>query len=114
MDYIDFIDAPAVRDHLRTLPPLPPAQQCILIAQSGIKPLEDKLAALKAIRAATPPEDFARRCWAFQCNDPFPVILDRYLRTIRDLVARNLDAFLAHWDGKMTREELLETLKANL
>ena len=79
--YIDFIDAPAVRDHLRTIPPLPPAQQCILIAQSGIKPLEDKLAALKAIRAATTPEDFARGCWAFQCNDPFPVILDRYLQT---------------------------------
>jgi len=86
-DYIDFIDAPAVRDHLRTLPPLPPAQRCILIAQSGIKPLEDKLAALKAIRAATPPEDFARGCWAFQCNDPFPVILDRYLRTREERLA---------------------------
>ena len=81
MDYIDFIDAPAVRDHLRTLPPLPPAQQCILIAQSGIKPLTEKLAALREIRAATPPEDFARGCWAFQSDDPFPVILDRYIRT---------------------------------
>ena len=81
MDYIDFIDAPAVRDHLRRLPPLPPAQRCILIAQSDIRPLTDKLAALKAIRAATPPEDFARGCWKFQCDDPFPVILDRYLRT---------------------------------
>ena len=86
-DYINFIDAPAVRDHLRMLPPLPPAQQCILIAQSGIKPLEDKLAALKAIRAATPPEDFARGCWSFQCNDPFPVILDRYLRTRKERLA---------------------------
>ena len=81
MDFIDFIDAPVVRDHLRRLPPLPPAQQCILIAQSDIKPLTDKLAALNAIRAATPPEDFSRGCWTFQCDDPFPVILDRYLRT---------------------------------
>ena len=81
MDYIDFIDAPVVRDHLRTLPPLPPAQRCILIAQSGIRPLTDKLAALREIRDATPPEDFSRGCWKFQCDDPFPVILDRYLRT---------------------------------
>lgn len=81
MDYIDFIDAPAVRDHLRRLPPLPPAQQCILIAQSDIRPLKDKLAALNAIRATTLPEDFSRGCWTFQCNDPFPVILDRYLQT---------------------------------
>ena len=81
MDYIDCIDAPAVRDHLRTLPPLPPAQQCILIAQSEIRPLTDKLAALREIRAATPPEDFSRGCWTFQCGDPFPVILDRYLQT---------------------------------
>ena len=81
LDYIDFIDAPAVRDHLRRLPPLPPAQQCILIAQSYIRPLTDKLAALNAIRDATPPEDFSRGCWKFQCDDPFPVILDRYLRT---------------------------------
>lgn len=81
MDYIDFIDAPAVRDHLRTLPPLPPAQQCILIAQSDIQPLTKKLAALKAIRDATPLEDFSRGCWHFRCDDPFPVILDRYIRT---------------------------------
>ena len=81
MDYIDFIDAPAVRDHLQGLPPLPPAQQCILIAQSGIRPLKDKLAALNAIRDATTPEDFSRGCWTFQCDDPFPVILDRYLQT---------------------------------
>ena len=45
-DYIDFIDAPAIRRHLRTLPPLPPAQQCILVAQSEIKTLGEKLAAL--------------------------------------------------------------------
>ena len=59
MNYIDFIDSPAVRDHLRTLPPLPPAQRCILIAQSQIRPLADKLDALREIREATPPEDFA-------------------------------------------------------
>ena len=81
LDYIDFIDAPAVRDHLRTLPPLPPVQRCILIAQSAIRPLTVKLAALRGIRDATPPGDFARGCWAFQCADPFPVILDRYLQT---------------------------------
>ena len=34
MDYIDFIDSSAIRDHLRMRPPLPPAMQCILIAQS--------------------------------------------------------------------------------
>ncbi|MBR4171273.1 MAG: hypothetical protein IKR48_06445, partial [Kiritimatiellae bacterium] len=81
MDYIDFIDAPAVREHLRRLLPLPPAQQCILIAQSDIKPLEEKLAALREIRDATPQEDFSRGCWTFRCDDPFPVILDRYIRT---------------------------------
>ena len=81
MDYIDFIDAPTVRDHLRRLPPLPPAQQSILIAQSGVRPLADKLAALKAIRDSTPLEDFSCGCWTFQCKDPFPAILDRYLRT---------------------------------
>ena len=78
MDYIDFIDAPAVRDHLRRLPSLPPAQQCILIAQSDIRPLTDKLAALREIRDATQPEDFSRGCWKFQCADPFPVILDLF------------------------------------
>ena len=88
MNYIDFIDAPAVRDHLRRLPPLSPAQQCILIAQSGIRPLADKLAALKAIRDATPPEDFSRGCWKFQCDDPFPVILDRYIRTREERLER--------------------------
>ena len=36
------------------------------------------------------------------------------VRTVRALVALNLDAFLAHWDGKLTREELLDALKANL
>ena len=85
--YIDFIDAPAVRDHLRTLPPLPPAQQCILIAQSEIRPLADKLAALRAIRAATPADAFAKGCWKFQCDDPFPVILDRYLRVREERLA---------------------------
>ena len=86
-DYIDFIDAPAVRDHLRTLPPLPPAQQCILIAQSEIKPLAEKLAALRELRAATPPEAFSRGCWKFQCKDSFPVILDRYLRVREEQLA---------------------------
>lgn len=86
-DYIDFIDAPAIRRHLRTLPPLPPAQQCILVAQSEIKPLEEKLAALREIRAATPPEAFSRGCWKYQCDDPFPVILDRYLRTREERLA---------------------------
>ena len=46
MDYIDFIDSPAIREHLRRLPPLPPAMLCILIAQSGCCSLEDKLDAL--------------------------------------------------------------------
>ena len=80
MDYIDFIDSSAIRDHLRTLPPLPPAQQCILIAQSAIRPLTEKLAALREIRAATPPEEFTRGCWKYQSEDSFPVILERYLQ----------------------------------
>jgi hypothetical protein len=84
---IDFIDSPAIRDHLRTLPPLPPAQQCILISQSAIRPLKDKLAALREIRAATPPEEFSRGCWRYQCNDTFHVILDRYLRTWAERLA---------------------------
>lgn len=32
-------------------------------------------------------------------------------RTLRDLVARDLDAFRAHRDGKPTREELRDTLQ---
>ena len=80
-DYIEFIDAPAIREHLRTLPPLPPAQQCILIAQSEIRSLDEKLAALREIRAATPPEEFSRGCWKFQSDDLFPIILDRYIQT---------------------------------
>ena len=87
MNYIDFIDSPAVRDHLRTLPPLPPAQQCILIAQSQVRSLADKLAALREIREATPPEEFSRGCWKFQCEDPFPAILDRYIRTREERLA---------------------------
>ena len=79
-DYIDFIDSPAIRNHLRTLPSLPPAQQCILIAQSEIRSLDEKLTALREIRAATPPEEFSRGCWQFQSDDPFPVILDRYIK----------------------------------
>ena len=30
---------------------------------------------------------FARGCWAFQCDDPFPVILDRYIRTREERLA---------------------------
>ena len=80
MDYIDFIDSPTIRDHLRTQAPLPPAQQCILIAQSSICPLTEKLAALREIRAATASEEFSRGCWKYQSEDSFPVILDRYLQ----------------------------------
>ena len=80
-DYIEFIDSPAIRDHLRALPPLPPAQQCILIAQSEISSIDEKLAALREIRTATPLEEFSRGCWQFQSDDPFPVILDRYIQT---------------------------------
>ena len=80
MDYTDFIDSAAIRDHLRTLPPLPPAQQCILIVQSAIRPLTEKIAALREIRAATPSEEFTRGCWKYQSEDSFPVILERYLQ----------------------------------
>ena len=84
---IDFIDSPAIRDHLRTLPPLPPAQQCILIAQSECRSLTDKLAALREIRTSTPPEAFSRGCWKYQCNDSFPIILDRYIRVREERLA---------------------------
>lgn len=80
-DYIDFIDSPAIRKHLRTLPPLSPAQECILISQSEIRSLDEKLAALREIRTATPPDEFSRGCWQFQSDDLFPIILDRYIQT---------------------------------
>ena len=86
-EYIEFIDSPAIRSHLRTLPPLPPAQQCILIAQSKIRSLEEKLAALREIRAATPKGEFARGCWRFQSDDPFDVILDRYIQSREENLA---------------------------
>ena len=86
-DYIDFIDSPTIREHLRTLPPLPPAQQCILIAQSDIRSLDEKLAALREIRTATPPEELPRGRWHFQSDDPFPVILDRYIKTREENLA---------------------------
>ena len=87
MEYIEFIDSPAIRKHLRTLPPLPPAQQCILIAQSEIRSLDEKLTVLREIRTATPPEEFSRGCWQFQSDDPFPVILDRYIKTREENLA---------------------------
>ena len=88
-DYIEFIDSPAIRNHLRTLPPLPPAQQCILIAQSERCSLDEKLAALREIRAATPKGEFSRGCWKFQSDDQFDVILDRYIQVREE----NLAAF---------------------
>ena len=88
-DYIEFIDSPAIRNHLRTLPPLPPAQQCILIAQSERRSLDEKLAALREIRAAIPLGEFSRGCWKFQSDDPFNDILDRYIQTREE----NLAAF---------------------
>ena len=87
VDYIEFIDSPAIRKHLRTLPPLPPAQQCILIAQSEIRSLDEKLVALREIRAAVPPEEFSRGCWKFQSDDTFSVILDRYIQTREENLA---------------------------
>ena len=86
-DYIEFIDSPAIRDHLRTLPPLPPAQRCILIAQSERRSLDEKLAALREIRTATQQLEFSRGCWKFQSDDPFNVILDRYIQTREECLA---------------------------
>ena len=88
-DYIEFIDSPAICDHLRTLPPLPPAQQCIIIAQSEIRSLDEKLTALREIRAVTPQGEFSRGCWRFQSDDKFSVILDRYIQARE----KNLAAF---------------------
>ena len=86
-DYIEFIDSPAIRNHLRTLPPLPPAQQCILIAQSCIRSLDEKLAALREIRTATPQGEFSRGCWRFQSDDSFNAILDRYIQSREENIA---------------------------
>ena len=86
-DYIEFIDSPAIRNHLRTLPPLPPAQQCILIAQSEIRSLDEKLAALREISAATPQGEFSRGCWRFQSDDQFNAILDRYIQSREENIA---------------------------
>ena len=58
--YIDFIDSRSLREDLRLWKPLPPAMQCILIAQSECRSLTDKLEALRGIRSATP----QRRCRA--------------------------------------------------
>ena len=101
-DYIKFIDSPAIREHLRTLPPLPPAQQSILIAQSEIRSLDEKLAALREMRATIPPEEFSRGCWGFQSDDSFPVILDRYIQ-MHDVRAKGgLDAGLRRdWGGDL-------------
>ena len=81
MDYIDFIDSEAIRDHLRRRPPLPPAMQSILIAQSECRSLTDKLEALRGIRSATPPGDFANGEYQLACNDlDFAAALDRHIR----------------------------------
>lgn len=91
-DYIDFIDSNSVREHLRRRPPLPPAMQCILIAQSVCRSLEDKLAALRKIRAETPSEGFAEGEYQLACNDlDFAAALDRHIQRKEERLA----AFLA-------------------
>ena len=101
-DYIKFIDSPAIREHLRTLPPLPPAQQSILIAQSEIRSLDEKLAALREMRATIPPEEFSRGCWEFQSDDSFPVILDRDIQILDVRAKGGLDAGLRRdWGGDL-------------
>ena len=91
-DYIDFIDSPTVRDHLRMRPPLSPAQQCILIAQSECRSLKDKLAALRKIRSDTPPDGFADGEYQLACNDlGFADALDRHIQRKEERLA----AFLA-------------------
>ena len=91
-DYIDFIDSPTVRDHLRMRPPLSPAQQCILIAQSECRSLKDKLAALRKIRSDTPPDGFADGEYQLACNDlGFADGLDRHIQRKEERLA----AFLA-------------------
>lgn len=92
MDYIDFIDSEAIRDHLRRRPPLPPAMQCILIAQSECRSLEDKLETLRKIRVETPPEGFADGEYQLACNDlGFTDAIDRHIQRKEERLA----AFLA-------------------
>ena len=90
--YIDFIDSRSLREDLRLWKPLPPAMQCILIAQSECRSLTDKLEALRGIRSATPPGDFADGEYQLACNDlGFAAALDRHIR----LKEKRLAAFLA-------------------
>ena len=88
MDYIDFMDSSTIRDHLRRRPPLPPAMQCVLIAQSECRSLEDKLAALRKIRAETPPEGFADGEYQLACNDlGFADALDLHIQRKEERLA---------------------------
>ena len=91
-DYLDFIDSRSLREDLRLWRTLPPAMQCILVAQSERRSLVDKLAALRKIRAATPPGDFADGEYQLACNDlDFAAALDRHIRRKEERLA----AFLA-------------------
>lgn len=86
-NYIDYIDSRTLRDYYRTTP-LPPAMMCILIAQSHCRPLADKLAALREILAATPPEDFADGEYQLACNDSdFAAALERHIRRKEERLA---------------------------
>lgn len=92
LSYLDFIDSLSLREDLRLWKTLPPAMQCILIAQSRHRTLADKLTALRKIRAATPPEDFADGEYQLACRDlDFASALDRHIRRKEELLA----AFLA-------------------
>lgn len=91
-DYLDFIDSRSLREDLRLWRTLPPAMQCIVVAQSGRRSLADKLAALRELLAATPPGDFADGEYQLACNDlDFAAALDRHIRRKEERLA----AFLA-------------------
>ena len=92
MDYTSFISSHTIREHLGSLPPLPPALQCIIIAKSRYRSLAEKLDALREIRENTPADAFAEGNYGnvgdkeegdllgYPPDPPFVKVLDNYLR----------------------------------
>lgn len=102
MDYTSFIPSCTIREHLASLPPLPPALQCIIIAKGRYRSLAEKLDALRAIRENTPVEAFSEGNYGavgdkekgdllgYPPDPPFVEVLDNYIFNRQEM----LEAFL--------------------